>query len=189
MKKRLLSLFILLFIPSLIASCDTKIEESKNSDNNSSITETSVEDSSSTREKDSFPEKSSSSYESITFESSSVKTEPYGYTIEDGKMNIDVSGYDATSESFYGKHITKIISGNTYDVYELDLLYINASINIEDITSSNENINIFKDYRTGRVTLALDNAELTDITISYEDESYIFSFNIIEVKTIKFDNI
>ena len=74
MKKRLLSLFFLLFIPSLIAGCDTKIEESKNNHNNSSITKTSVEDSSSTREKDSFPEKSSSSYDI----SSSVETEPYG---------------------------------------------------------------------------------------------------------------
>ena len=118
-----------MFIPSLIASCDTKIEESKNNDNNSSITKTSVENSSSTREKDSFPEKSSSSYDI----SSSVETEPYGYTIEDGKMVVDVKLIHYGNIDGKCTQIDNIISGQTYDVHELDLLKINASFDEEKI--------------------------------------------------------
>ena len=181
MKKRLLSLFFLLFIPSLIASCDTKIEESKNNDNNSSITGTSLEDSSSTREKDSFPEKSSSSYESITFESSSVKTEPYGYTIEDGKMTIDVTQIHYCEIDDDYTSFSKITSGNTYNVYELDVLKIESSIETEKVISDNESVNIFKNSN-GFTSLEFEEVGSVKITINYENEEYGFFFNILEAE-------
>ena len=179
MKKELLLVFVSTL---LITSCDTK-EESKNNDIYSSISSStnvissdeyywSVGEYSTSHEKYSSKENSSSE--------SSIVTEPFGFSIAAGKMTLDVGFEASSSTSFHNGFPSQIESGNTYDLYELDHLYLQTSLNTNDISSDNSNVSFAYDKSYSKTDIFFKDPGTSKITINYENVNYDFFFNIQE---------